>query len=65
MRTIADSIKEGLAIRGVEVRFVMHFNVFTGKVSHQHADGQIVAEGKDLFGKRTVKGPAWNFEVTQ
>ena len=65
MRTIADSIKEGLAIRGVKVRFVMWCNVFTGKVSHQREDGLIVAEGRDLFGKMRVRGAAWNFEVTQ
>ncbi len=65
MRTIADSIKEGLAVRGVQVRFVMPFNVFTGKVSHLNILGQVIAEGRDLFGPRTVRGPAWNFEVTQ
>jgi hypothetical protein len=64
MRTIATSIEEGLAIRGVKVRYVSPFNVFHGIVSHQDGDGLIVAEGSDVFGPSKIRGPAWNFEIT-
>jgi hypothetical protein len=61
--TIAGHIRDGLTIRGSKVRFVSMFNVFHGEVSHQNEYGEIIAVGRDLFGPKKIKGPAWNFEL--
>ena len=63
MRTIQTLIDEGNAIRGVAVQINTWINQFRGEVSHQDEDGLIVAEGRDFYGPRKVKGPAREFVV--
>jgi len=54
MLTIADSIRDGLAVRGTTVRCRELFNCTRGKVECIDKDGMVIVAGVDLFNNHVL-----------